>query len=104
MSPAYLISNKVRADYETGSEEVLVFQKTDGSGEFPNGTLGVPVGQGLHIEKDPDDRPICNFIIGEDAGFVHWMECGCVVLVWEVIIEPEAKIMSRISIRGLISD
>jgi hypothetical protein len=55
----------------TGTEEVLVFQKPDGTGEFPNGGFGVPVGQGLHVEKDPDDRPICNFIISEDAFFVH---------------------------------
>jgi hypothetical protein len=53
------------------TEEVLVFQKTDCSGEFPNATFGVPVGQGLHVEKDPDDRPICDFIIGQDAAFVH---------------------------------
>jgi len=33
--------------------------------------MGVPAGQGLHVEKDPDDRPICDFIIGEDAVFVH---------------------------------
>jgi hypothetical protein len=31
----------------------------------------VPVRQGLHIEKDPDDRPICDFIVDEDAAFVH---------------------------------
>ena len=55
----------------TDSEEVLVFQKTDGSGEFPNGSFGVPVRQGLHIEKDSDDRPICDFIVDGDAAFVH---------------------------------
>jgi hypothetical protein len=62
---------KLRILTITGTEEVLVFQKPDGSGEFPNGSFGVPVGQGLHVEKDPDDRPICNFIISEDAVFVH---------------------------------
>jgi hypothetical protein len=48
-----------------------VFQKSDGSGEFPNGSVGVPVGQAFHLEKDPDDRPMCDFIIANDAAFVH---------------------------------
>jgi hypothetical protein len=48
-----------------------VFQKPDGSGEFSNGSFGVPVGQGLHLEEDPDDRPMCDFITANDAVFVH---------------------------------
>jgi hypothetical protein len=57
--------------YHIDSEEVLVWQKKDGSGEFPNGAPGVPVGQGLHVERDPDDREICDYIIANDAAFVH---------------------------------
>ena len=53
------------------TEEVLVFQKPDGSGEFANGSFGVPVGQGIHVEKDPDDRPACDFIVANDAAFMH---------------------------------
>jgi hypothetical protein len=51
--------------YENVPEQVLVFQKPDGS------ALGSTVGQGLHTEKDVDDRPVCDFIISEDAQFVH---------------------------------
>jgi hypothetical protein len=57
--------------YFDDSEQVLVFQKTDGSGEQANGTLGTPIGQGLHVEKDPDDRPVCDYFISQDAAFVH---------------------------------
>jgi len=57
--------------YFGNSEQVLVFQKTDGSGEQANGTLGTPIGQGLHVEKDPDDRPVCDYYISQDAAFVH---------------------------------
>jgi hypothetical protein len=53
------------------SERVLVFQKPGGSGEFANSSLGVPVGQGLHLERDSDDRPMCDFIVANDAAFVH---------------------------------
>jgi len=56
---------------KTDSERVLVFQKPDGSGEFANGSFGVAVGQGLHLEKDSDDKPMCDFIIANDAAFVH---------------------------------
>jgi hypothetical protein len=49
--------------YTDQSEKVLVFQK-------PDGTEG-PLGQGLHVEKDPDDRPVCDFIISEDLQFVR---------------------------------
>jgi hypothetical protein len=48
-----------------------VFQKPDGSGEFSNSSFGIPVGQGLHLEEDPDDRPMCDFITANDAVFVH---------------------------------
>ena len=49
--------------YHHKSEQVLVFQLSDGSeGQ---------VGQGLHTEKDPDDRPMCDYIISEDPQFVH---------------------------------
>lgn len=40
-----------------------MFQTTDGSEG--------KVGEGLHTEKDRDDRPICDFIISEDAQFIH---------------------------------
>ena len=49
--------------YHHNTEQVLVFQLSDGSEG--------PVGQGLHTEKDPDDRPMCAFIISEDAQFIH---------------------------------
>ncbi|KAH9209813.1 hypothetical protein DL95DRAFT_413534 [Leptodontidium sp. 2 PMI_412] len=48
------------------SENVMVFQKVDGSGEQANGTSGTPVGQGLHEEKDPDNRSICDFYAEND--------------------------------------
>lgn len=57
--------------YRLDSEEVLVFQKPDGSGEQANGTAGTPVGQGLHTEKDPDDRPVCDYFAANDALWVH---------------------------------
>jgi hypothetical protein len=50
---------------------VLVFQKPDGSGEQANGTLGTPLGQGLHTEKDPDDRLMCDYFSANDAVFVR---------------------------------
>lgn len=53
------------------TEQVLVFQKTDGSGEQANGTAGTLVGQGLHTEKDPDDRPVCDYYAANDAVWVH---------------------------------
>jgi hypothetical protein len=53
------------------TEQVLVFQKPDGSGEQANGTAGTPLGQGLHVENDPDDRPVCDYFISQDAAFVH---------------------------------
>lgn len=49
--------------YYADTEQVLVFQKPDG--------VSGPVGQGLHTEKDPDDRPVCDFIVAEDAQFLH---------------------------------
>ena len=49
--------------YYSDTEQVLVFQKPDG--------VSGPVGQGLHTEKDPDDRPVCDFIVAEDAQFLH---------------------------------
>ena len=49
--------------YGQESDQVLVFQTTDGSEG--------KVGEGLHTEKDRDDRPICDFIISEDAQFIH---------------------------------
>jgi hypothetical protein len=51
--------------YENVPEQVLVFQKLDGS------ALGSTVGQGLHTEKDVDGRPVCDFIISEVAQFIH---------------------------------
>lgn len=48
-----------------------MFQKPDGSGEFANGSFGVPPGQGLQLERDPDDREMCEFIVQNDAVFVH---------------------------------
>jgi len=57
--------------YQEHSENVLVFQRPDGSGEQANGTAGTPVGQGLHEERDPDDRPVCDFYADNDAAFVH---------------------------------
>lgn len=57
--------------YQEQSENVLVFQKPDGSGEQANGTAGTPIGQGLHEERDPDDRPVCDFYAANDAAFVH---------------------------------
>ena len=54
-----------------GKEQVLVFQKPDGTGEYANGIGGVPVGQGLHIETDPDDRPACAYIISQDVTLQH---------------------------------
>ena len=48
-----------------------MFQKPDGSGEFPNGSFSVLVGQRFHLEKDPDDRPMFDFIIVNDVAFVH---------------------------------
>jgi hypothetical protein len=50
-------------------EQVMVFQKTDGSGEQSNGTAGTPVGQGLHEEKDSDNRSICDFYAENDLAF-----------------------------------
>lgn len=41
----------------------MVFQLADGS----HG----PVGQGLHVEKDEDDRPACDFIIAKDLEFLR---------------------------------
>ena len=55
----------------TGTEQVLVFQKTDGTGEDANGTAGVPFGQGLHVETDPDDRPACVYIVSQDVTLQH---------------------------------
>jgi carboxylesterase type B len=49
--------------YRRNTEEVLVFQTTDGNQG--------PVGQGLHTEKDKDDRPACAFIIAKDLEFVR---------------------------------
>lgn len=49
--------------YNRQTEQVMVFQTTDGS----HG----PIGQGLHLEKDKDDRPACDFIIGKDLEFVR---------------------------------
>jgi carboxylesterase type B len=49
--------------YQHSSEQVLVFQT-------PDGAEG-KVGQGVHTEKDMDDRPMCDFIISEDAQFIH---------------------------------
>lgn len=49
--------------YQVDTEQVLVFQKADG--------IARPVGQGLHTEKDPDDRPFCDFIIAKDAEFIR---------------------------------
>jgi carboxylesterase type B len=49
--------------YQHSSEQVLVFQTPD--------RAEGKVGQGLHTEKDRDDRPICDFIISEDAQFIH---------------------------------
>ena len=46
-----------------------MFHGPDGSGEQANGTARTPVGQGLHEEKDPDDRPICDFFAANDAAF-----------------------------------
>lgn len=57
--------------YLESSENILVFQKPDGSGEQSTGALGTPVGQGLHTEKDPDDRPTCAYYAANDAAFVH---------------------------------
>lgn len=48
-----------------------MFQRPDGSGEQANGTAGTPVGQGLHEERDPDDRAVCDFYAANDAAFVH---------------------------------
>lgn len=47
----------------------MIFQKVDGSGEQANGTSGTPVGQGLHEEKDPDNRSICDFYAENDMAF-----------------------------------
>jgi hypothetical protein len=49
----------------------VVFQRPDGSGEQADGATVTPVGQGLHEEKDPDDRPICAYFAANDASFVH---------------------------------
>ena len=57
--------------YQDHSQNVLVFQRPDGSGEQANGTAGTPVGQGLHEEHDFDDRPICDYYAANDAAFVH---------------------------------
>ncbi len=57
--------------YQPHSENILVFQRPDGSGEQANGAAGTTVGQGLHKEKDPDDRPICDFYAANDAARVH---------------------------------
>jgi len=57
--------------YQRHSENILVFQRPDGSGEQANGAAGTTVGQGLHKEKDPDDRPICDFYAANDATWVH---------------------------------
>ncbi|KAF8858473.1 alpha/beta-hydrolase [Acephala macrosclerotiorum] len=66
------LSSGVRwPSYQLHSENVLVFQRPDGSGEQANGTAGTPVGEGLHKERDPDDRPICDFYAANDAAFVH---------------------------------
>ncbi len=57
--------------WQESTEKVLVFQRPDGSGEQANGTAGTPVGQGLHVERDWDDRPICAVFAANDAAFVH---------------------------------
>ena len=57
--------------YQEHSQNILVFQRPDGSGEQANGTAGTLVGQGLHEEQDPDDRPFCEFYAANDAAFVH---------------------------------
>lgn len=57
--------------YQQHSEKVLVFQRPDRSGEQANGTVGTPAGQGLHTEKDTDDRAICDFYAANDPAFVH---------------------------------
>jgi len=57
--------------YQEHSQNILVFQRPDGTGEQANGTAGTPVGQGLHEEKDPDDRPICDLYAANDAALVH---------------------------------
>jgi hypothetical protein len=57
--------------YQDHSQNVLVFQKPDGSGEQANGAPGTPVGEGLHEEHDFDDRPVCDFYAANDAAFVH---------------------------------
>lgn len=49
--------------YDRRTEKVMVFQLADGS----HG----PVGQGLHVEKDEDDRPACDFIIAKDSEFLR---------------------------------
>ena len=41
----------------------MVFQTTDGS--------SAPKGQGPHLEKDSDDRPVCDFIVANDAEFIR---------------------------------
>jgi hypothetical protein len=65
--------------YNSRTEQVLVFQKPDGSAARAGnagiedtrvGGYGV-TGQGIHVERDPDDRPVCEFIIAHDADFVH---------------------------------
>lgn len=58
-------------EWESGSEQVLVFQKTDGSGEQADGAGGAMVGEGLHLERDPDDREVCDFYAENDAVWVH---------------------------------
>lgn len=57
--------------YQDNSQNVMVFQKPDGSGEQGNGAPGTPVGQGLHVEHDFDDRPVCDYYAANDAAFVH---------------------------------
>jgi hypothetical protein len=57
--------------YQENSQNVMVFQKPDGSGEQGNGAPGTPVGQGLHVEHDFDDRPVCDYYAANDAAFVH---------------------------------
>jgi carboxylesterase type B len=49
--------------YGSEATEVLVFQTTDG-------TQGPP-GQGLHTEKDKDNRPACDYIIAKDLDFLR---------------------------------
>jgi hypothetical protein len=49
--------------YHKIDDQVLVFQT-------PNGGAGVP-GEGLVVEADREDRPICEFFANNDAVFIH---------------------------------